>query len=198
MERLVLVVCRWAWAAEALMQPAIRVAREACAEMRCLTTVLKGWRQVVARGGHERATELRALHRSWAAGTWATLPAIQLAGRHAWESPRAQQWRAMAVDPRVRYREMLLLPPALPRWCGVFGALREVWLEDVPLPTCEPSWTAERWWAICKIINVRRRVLGPGRGGVDQVPCGSWFARPFGSACGTPQGWAEIEAGGGD
>ena len=136
LEQLVLVVCRWAWAADSLMQPAIRVAREVCAETRCLTLVLKGWRQVVARGGHARAAELRVLHRSWAAGTWATLPAIQLANRHAWASPRAQQWHSTAEDPRVRYRGMLLLPSALPRWRGVFGALREVWLEDVPVPTC--------------------------------------------------------------
>mmetsp|Transcript_33394 Transcript_33394/g.71294 ORF Transcript_33394/g.71294 Transcript_33394/m.71294 type:complete len:298 (+) Transcript_33394:321-1214(+) len=78
LEALVLVGCRWVWAAEEMMQSEIKIARDAADEVQCMTRMLQGWRVLIARGGMARAAELRSMQRTWAATLWAAQPAFDV------------------------------------------------------------------------------------------------------------------------
>ena len=152
LERLVTVVCRWVWAANAMMQAVVRQQRQTVDNLRCAATVMKGWRMVVARGGFERAALLRNLGRSWGASVWAFHPVINMGMAVA----RARV--GVGRERMTRYRGTTLFPSAAVQYGALYAATRATIVgpaSSCPRTTAEPELTARQWLMIARLIRVR-------------------------------------------
>ena len=186
LERLVIVVCRWVWAADRLMHPVMIQEKQAVEGLRCLAVVMRGWRVVVARGGVERVALLRNLGRSWGASVWAFRPVFNMGMAVA----RARA--GVGMERMVTYRGMTLFPGAAKQYGALFRATRDTVVGPVstcPRSTLDPCWTARQWLMIARLIRVRRKVRrerGGGWGRAGETQAGG----EGGAGEGVPIGWA--------